>query len=145
MLVSWNAGTTTSYGGWGGEFFSWYPQDSASVFSIRIWHGLYVDGFELTMRSVSQTGAILVDSPHFGGHGGRMSEWYPPSQITSFTIRSGDLVDQIQFHCNGQSSPKFGGEGGVAHTVDVGAGRIIQGVFGRDGPYINRLGFWTRN
>ena len=82
-------------------------------------------------------------SGHYGGNGGGEHIWNVPAgeYITQYMIKSGSLVDAIQFYTNkGTKSPYYGGSGGIEHFVTIPKDSRIIGIYGSHSGVINQFG-----
>ena len=86
----------------------------------------------------------------FGGNGGGNFWISPPnySRLYAMAIRSGTLVDRIQFWYIRSDGTIYtsgaGGGGGSYYLQYFASGEYIYQVNGRSGAYVNRLSFFTR-
>lgn len=155
MTNSANNHQTGLHGGGGGAPFSDQLPDGARVCGVRIRHGQYVDGIQLSWVTADGT---RVDGPYHGGQGGSEDSFTlaPGEQIDYITGRSGDLVDQLNFFTslNNRYGP-YGGDGGDDFVVSLRAGidpldespeaKVIHpltGICGRSGDLLDAIGFW---
>jgi hypothetical protein len=86
----------------------------------------------------------------FGGTGGSPFYIFPPnySRLYAMAIRSGSLIDRIQFWYIRRDGTIYtsgaGGTGGRYYLQYFASGEYIYQVYGRSGRYVNRLSFYTR-
>ena len=83
------------------------------------------------------------DSGLYGGGGGSPFD-SAGDAVRSIRIRSGTLIDSIQFvYWNGQTSGSYGGTGGSPATIDLSPGESIIVIVGQSGSLVDRLTFVT--
>ena len=79
-----------------------------------------------------------------GGLGGSPSIWSVPDgeYIEQIEYRSGDRIDSLTFITNkGNKSPKFGGNGGTYHLVNIPQDYRIVGFYGTENGRVYKIGF----
>ncbi|PHR30424.1 MAG: hypothetical protein COA38_10255 [Fluviicola sp.] len=114
--------TVISEGGSGGNGF-----EMQSIKSIGLRSGKYVD--QITINGVSHgenggadRGTLTLEDGEY---------------VTSIVVRSGSLIDYVEFNTNFNNQIKGGGEGGNKHTV---SGNLVA-IDGRSGKYVDQLNF----
>ena len=131
---------SNEFGGDGGDAFSDDLTQSCRLTRVRIQHGKYVDGIQ--MSYVTPSGAT-VDSPYHGGSGGDPAEFSLAANeyIVRVEGRSDKFVDQLTFITSlGNRHGPYGRDGGEAFEV---SNLQVGGFFGRSGRYLDAIGFFT--
>lgn len=132
--------STAQFGGTGGDYSSFILPECGTINWIQIWDGNRID--RITMGYELKDGEKKTVS--YGGGGGRLnSVFFFPAPLVRITGRSGDRVDQLQFHfADGTSSPVYGGGGGSPFSVQVEDDESLGGFFVRSGDEIDAIGFY---
>ena len=108
---------------------------------MTIKSGRLIDSIKITMKD----GVESESSGTYGGNGGGIKTWNVPegSEITQVVLRTGSLVDSLQFITNkGIESPQFGGNGGDRRLFTVPKGWKLVGIYGKRGRLVDRIGFY---
>ncbi|KAJ1275088.1 hypothetical protein BS78_05G109400 [Paspalum vaginatum] len=91
----------------------------------------------------------LVKAGLWGGEGGSPQDIdVLPERLTSITIRSGDVIEAIQFTYvdkdgNEYTTDLWGGGNGSFTKIDIGDGEYVKEISGTYGPYDNVLNLIT--
>lgn len=107
---------------------------------IHIRSGSEVDNLQLFLSDgVTQQFTAAV-----GGLGGSAAVWSVPEGefVDQIEYRSGDRIDSLTFITNkGNKSPKYGGDGGSYHLLNIPQDYRIVGFHGIEGGRVYKLGF----
>ena len=128
------------YGGYGGREFEEVPFDDANMFVRRVYlrTNHLLESIQVELSDGERTHLM----PAHGGYGGDLKIWNVPEGefITEIEMKTGAMVDSIIFITDkGTRSPRYGGDGGSMKHIQL-VGRLV-GLRGRDGAYIDALGF----
>ena len=110
------------------------------VAEVRVWHGALVDAIQVIHHNAA--GAAHEFEKH-GGGGGKLSVFTldDDEYITGISGGSGNRVDSVQLQTNKQSSPQYGGGGGlVKYIYEIPEAYEIVGFHGRAGAVLDALG-----
>merc|ERR1719249_170132 len=75
----------------------------------------------------------------FGGNGGGYSYTYLPSCTTIVLIKSGSLVDALQFLSQGYETRYYGGSGGGTYVLVAPRGRCLGDIKMKTGSLVDRI------
>lgn len=131
-------------GGTGGQEFldQPIPKDS-KVIEVKVRSGSLIDAVQIVYESRNGRHEL----PKHGGDGGQLNV-FPLDQneyITGLSGRFGSQVDSIRIHTNLQTSPVYGGAGGVAeYHYYAPENTEIIGFYGRSGSLIDAIGVVLR-
>ena len=133
------------YDGQGGHPFDagW---NSSGVARVLVNAGCFVDGLELQYRqNLDDENGSFSTTGWFGGTSGQRYEFNvtdPNDYINNISVWYGWGVDALQFHTVlGNSSLKFGGDGGDFHPQVAPNGYQLAGMHGRSGSLLDKVEF----
>lgn len=121
---------TPEYGNSNGHAFDEFINSTTmELRSVHMRSGSEIDNIQLFISDgVTQQYTAAV-----GGLGGSPSVWTVPDGefVDQIEYRSGDRIDSLTFITNkGNKSPKFGGNGGTYHLVNIPQDHRIVGFYG---------------
>jgi len=124
-------GSYSSYRCFGGNGGSWrWFERRKRPYKVTVRAGAVIDRLEFYYR-----GSILSG----GGYGGRAHSHSLPSCTTIVFIKSGSLVDAIQFLSQGYETRYYGGSGGGSYVVVAPRGRCLGDIKIRTGGLVDRI------
>ena len=126
-------------GGNGGAEFERLMPPGATISNINVYHGQYVDGFEIVYRDRKgnkgsfRQGSIRPNPYRYDLDKG--------VTITGISGRAGQFVDSIRFHfSDGSKTQLCGGNGGGDYFITVPAKASAVGFYGKSGEYVDSIG-----
>ncbi len=129
------------YGNSGGHPFDEFV--NSTTMELRRVHARF--GSELdNLQLFLSDGVTQQFTSAVGGLGGGAAVWSVPDgeYVNQLEFRSGDRIDSITFITNkGNKSPKFGGDGGGYHLVNILPDYRIVGFYGIESARVYKLGF----
>ncbi len=132
---------TPLYGNTGGHPFDEFVNSTTmELRRVHVRSGAELDNIQLFLSD----GVAQQFTSAVGGLGGGAAVWSVPDGefVNQLEYRSGDRIDSITFITNkGNKSPKFGGDGGSYHLVNILPDYRIVGFYGIEGSKVYKLGF----
>ena len=127
----------------GREFVTHLHTQGEQITEIHISAGDFIDALQIRFtNALGQPDSL----PFVGGKGGEtfLFALDEDEYLVGISGRSGDFVDQIQFHTNKRVSPAYGGKGGDVFALYASEGEEVAGFFGRAGWFVDSIGIATR-
>jgi len=143
-----NTGRTLGpYGGGGGQPFSLKAGSGKAIVGLAGKSGSLIDS--LSIITAPTRGAVspgtVVRSATVGGSGGAdyRIEVGSPTDLGSVRVGSSSFLDSLQLFSRSEGASAKAGGGGALATGTLNQGEYITEVFGRNGSFIDQVGFRT--